>query len=370
MQIEICFSPSLIQLYEHRDSVVVVTDVFRATTTICTAFANGASYIIPVATEQEALAYKSLGHLVGAEQATERCSFADFGNSPSEYSVDKVNGKSIVFMTTNGTKAIKGAADCYQLLIGAFVNLRALTERILSLGKDVLIVCSGANGRICLEDSLFAGALTTARCSPKMVWRLPAMAHAWPSPSGIRRTATSRTSCSRASMPAASSSMASAPTSTTASVAASSVSFPNSRATNSSSAKNKKTMAQLGQYNTLKVAKIVDFGLYLDGGEGVEILMPKRYMPQDVKVDDELKVFVYQDAEARLIATNEHPYATVGQFAYLKINSVNAVGAFADWGTSKELLIPHREQAQKMEEGRRYIIYIYIDQLSGRIVVS
>ena len=68
MQIEICFSPSLIQLYEHRDSVVVVTDVFRATTTICTAFANGASYIIPVATEQEALAYKSLGHLVGAEQ--------------------------------------------------------------------------------------------------------------------------------------------------------------------------------------------------------------------------------------------------------------------------------------------------------------
>ena len=127
-------------------------------------------------------------------------------------------------------------------------------------------------------------------------------------------------------------------------------------------------MAQLGQYNTLKVAKIVDFGLYLDGGEGVEILMPKRYMPQDVKVGDELKVFVYQDAEARLIATNEHPYATVGQFAYLKINSVNAVGAFADWGTSKELLIPHREQAQKMEEGRRYIIYIYIDQLSGRIV--
>ena len=127
MQIEICFSPSLIHLYEHRDSVVVVTDVFRATTTICTAFANGASYIIPVATEQEALAYKSLGHLVGAEQATERCSFADFGNSPSEYSVDKVNGKAIVFMTTNGTKAIKGAADCYQLLIGAFVNLRALT---------------------------------------------------------------------------------------------------------------------------------------------------------------------------------------------------------------------------------------------------
>lgn len=127
-------------------------------------------------------------------------------------------------------------------------------------------------------------------------------------------------------------------------------------------------MVLLGQYNTLSVVKLVDFGLYLDGGDGLEILMPKRYIPAGVKEGDELRVFVYQDSEARLIATNEHPYATVGQFAYLKINSVNQTGAFADWGTSKELLIPHREQAQRMEEGRRYIVYIYIDQLSGRIV--
>lgn len=127
-------------------------------------------------------------------------------------------------------------------------------------------------------------------------------------------------------------------------------------------------MVLLGQYNTLQVVKLVDFGLYLDGGDGLEILMPKRYVPEGAKEGDELRVFVYQDSEARLIATNEHPYATVGQFAYLKINSVNQTGAFADWGTSKELLIPHREQAQRMEEGRRYIVYIYIDQLSGRIV--
>lgn len=126
-------------------------------------------------------------------------------------------------------------------------------------------------------------------------------------------------------------------------------------------------MVQLGQYNTLSVLKMVEFGLYLDGGDGLEILMPKRYIPTEAKVGDELKVFVYQDSEARLIATNEHPYATVGQFAYLKINSVNQTGAFADWGTSKELLIPHREQAQRMEEGRRYLVYIYIDQISGRI---
>lgn len=126
-------------------------------------------------------------------------------------------------------------------------------------------------------------------------------------------------------------------------------------------------MVKLGQYNTLKVLKFVDFGLYLDGGDGLEILMPKRYMPANAAEGDELQVFVYQDAEARLIATNEHPYATVGQFANLRINSVNATGAFADWGTSKELLIPHREQAIKMEEGHRYIIYIYIDEISGRI---
>lgn len=127
-------------------------------------------------------------------------------------------------------------------------------------------------------------------------------------------------------------------------------------------------MVQLGQYNTLPITRFVDFGLYLDGGDGLEILMPRRYMPQDAAVGQSLSVFVYQDAEARLIATNEHPYATVGQFANLKVNSVNATGAFADWGTSKELLIPHREQAIKMEAGRRYIIYIYIDQVSGRIV--
>lgn len=161
MKIEICFSPSLLNLYDHKDAVVVVTDVFRATTTICTAFANGCKDIIPVATDQEALSYKSLGYLVGAEQSTERCAFADFGNSPAEYSVEHVNGKSLVIKTTNGTVAIKGAAQCHKLLIGAFVNLQALANRIMQLGKDVLIVCSGADGRICLEDSLFAGALTS-----------------------------------------------------------------------------------------------------------------------------------------------------------------------------------------------------------------
>lgn len=126
-------------------------------------------------------------------------------------------------------------------------------------------------------------------------------------------------------------------------------------------------MVQLGKYNTLTVLKEVDFGIYLDGGDDVEILMPGKYVPKGTKVGEEIRCFVYQDSEARLIATTERPYATVGEFASLKINSVNDVGAFADWGTSKELLVPHCEQPIKMEEGRRYIIYIYIDTVSGRI---
>ena len=127
-------------------------------------------------------------------------------------------------------------------------------------------------------------------------------------------------------------------------------------------------MVQLGKYNNLTVLKSVDFGIYLDGGDGLEILMPSRYVPEGTKEGDALRCFVYQDSDARLIATTERPYATVGEFASLRINSVNAVGAFADWGTSKELLIPHREQNVKMQEGNRYIVYIYIDTISGRIV--
>lgn len=161
MKIEICFTPALLDRYEHADAVVVVTDVFRATTTLCTAFANGARSVIPVATESEALTYKAMGYLTGAERSTEKCAFADFGNSPSEYTVSNVNGRDLVFMTTNGTKAIRGTGACHALLIGAFVNLKAVAERCQQLGRDLLIVCSGSEGRICLEDSLFAGALAS-----------------------------------------------------------------------------------------------------------------------------------------------------------------------------------------------------------------
>ena len=129
-------------------------------------------------------------------------------------------------------------------------------------------------------------------------------------------------------------------------------------------------MIKLGKYNELEIVRQVDFGVYLSDGEGVEILMPKRYVPAHAQVGDKVRSFVYQDSEARLIATTEQPYAQVGEFASLQVQSVNQVGAFADWGTSKELLIPHREQAKEMEEGHRYIVHIYIDDKSGRIVGS
>ena len=164
-KIEICFSPALIEQYLKKDikkdAVVVVTDVLRASTTICTAFANHCRSIIPVATQEEAIDYKERGYLTGAEYKVARCDFADFGNSPAEYTEERVAGKDIVLTTSNGTKAIKAASECYLLLIGSFVNLQAVARRCLKEQRDVLIVCAGWKGRICIEDSLFAGALTS-----------------------------------------------------------------------------------------------------------------------------------------------------------------------------------------------------------------
>lgn len=126
-------------------------------------------------------------------------------------------------------------------------------------------------------------------------------------------------------------------------------------------------MVQLGKYNNLEIGREVEFGVYVTDGEGVEILMPKRYVPKNAKVGESLQCFVYQDSEARLIATTERPLAQVGEFASMEVKQVNQVGAFVDWGTSKELLVPHREQNREMEVGRHYIIYVYIDEMSGRL---
>ena len=129
-------------------------------------------------------------------------------------------------------------------------------------------------------------------------------------------------------------------------------------------------MVKLGDYNILRVVKRVDFGIYLDGGDDGEILIPTRYVPQDVEVDDDLNVFIYLDSEDRLIATTEQPKAKVGDFALLEVTAVNQVGAFLDWGLAKDLMVPFREQKVKMEPGQKHVVYIYVDEDTDRIVAS
>jgi predicted RNA-binding protein (virulence factor B family) len=129
-------------------------------------------------------------------------------------------------------------------------------------------------------------------------------------------------------------------------------------------------MFQIGQYNTLKIVKDLDFGVYLDGGDGQEILLPSRYVPKNVKPGDEVKVFIYHDNEGRVIATTAQPFATVGEFKFMRVKSVNQIGAFLDWGIMKDLLVPFKEQNVAMREGRWYLVYVRIDPVSQRIMAS
>ncbi len=129
-------------------------------------------------------------------------------------------------------------------------------------------------------------------------------------------------------------------------------------------------MAEIGKYNSLRVIKEVDFGVYLDGGNEGEILMPIRYVPANCQVGDFVDVFLYLDSEDRPIATTETPYAQVGEFTMLRVKSVNKIGTFLDWGIMKDLLVPFREQKVTMTEGRSYLVYIYVDEESKRIVAS
>lgn len=141
-------------------------------------------------------------------------------------------------------------------------------------------------------------------------------------------------------------------------------------------------MIRLGDYNTLRVVKPAErenphayggretFGIFLDGGREGEILMPQKYVPEDVKEGDEIRCFVYLDQDERLIATTETPLAKVGDFAYLKCTWVNEYGAFLDWGLMKDVFCPFREQRRNMEIGDSYIVYIHLDEESYRIVAT
>lgn len=126
----------------------------------------------------------------------------------------------------------------------------------------------------------------------------------------------------------------------------------------------------IGKYNLLRVTKETAFGVYLDGANYGEILLPKRYVPKDCKPDSWVKVFVYLDSEDRLIATTATPLATVGDVACLKVASVTRFGAFLDWGLPKDLLVPHKEQAQPMQEGQSYVVCVYLDDHTETIAAS
>lgn len=129
-------------------------------------------------------------------------------------------------------------------------------------------------------------------------------------------------------------------------------------------------MIQVGRYNTLRVVKHVDFGLYLDGGDETEILLPKRFVPRGVKENDEIEVFLYHDSDNRLIATTQRPYAIVGEIVRLKAVSITKQGAFLDWGLMKDLFVPLSQQESRMSEGGRYLVKIFIDEQTGRVAAT
>jgi 2-phosphosulfolactate phosphatase len=157
--LETCFSPALYEADNHTDSIVVIIDVLRASSSICTAFENGAASIIPVAEIEEAKMYKSKGYLVAAERDGFILDFADFGNSPFNFTREKVEGKTIVYSTTNGTSLINLTRVAYMTVIGSFLNIGALTKWLVKQDRNVLLVCAGWKNRFNLEDTVCAGAI-------------------------------------------------------------------------------------------------------------------------------------------------------------------------------------------------------------------
>ena len=130
-------------------------------------------------------------------------------------------------------------------------------------------------------------------------------------------------------------------------------------------------MLRLGDYNTLRIVKRVDFGLYLDGGDEIgEVLLPQRYVTDGMKIGDEIEVFLYLDHDERIVATTEHPIAKVGEFAYLQCAWTNEYGAFLNWGLQKDLFCPFREQKQRMERGNTYYVYILEDEKTHRLMAT
>lgn len=128
------------------------------------------------------------------------------------------------------------------------------------------------------------------------------------------------------------------------------------------------TMIKIGEYNDLDIIRETPQGIYLGDSEGNEILLPNKYIPEEFKIWDTLNVFVYLDHEERPVASTLKPYITLNEFAYLRCMVVNEIGAFMDWGLEKQLFVPFKEQARPMKEGSWYIVYLYMDEKTNRLV--
>ncbi|HSN50351.1 MAG TPA: 2-phosphosulfolactate phosphatase [Bacteroidales bacterium] len=160
--IEVCFSPKLFsEILTRENYVVVLTDILRATTSIVTAFENGVKSIIPVADLELAKSWKERGYKVASEQDGKKLDFADFGNSAFSFTPEAIGGETIVYCTTNGTRALEMARSAEIIAIGAFINLSAMSKWLMAQQKNVVILCSGWKNKFCLEDTLYAGALAS-----------------------------------------------------------------------------------------------------------------------------------------------------------------------------------------------------------------
>src|SRR5476651_1767390 len=160
--VNVCLTPALIPLYDVENYIVVIVDIFRATSSICYGIENGAEAIIPVSQVEECAAYreKGLDYLLAAERDGKVVDGFDFGNSPFSYTKEKVAGKTVVLTTTNGTHALHLSRSAKRIVIGSFLNITALCNWLKTQDESILLVCAGWKNNFNLEDTLFAGAVT------------------------------------------------------------------------------------------------------------------------------------------------------------------------------------------------------------------
>ena len=158
-KVEVCLSPELAHLYPIKESLVVVADVLRATSSMVTAFAYGVEKIIPATTLEACKKLQEAGYLAAAEREGQKVGGFDLDNSPCSYQRRDLQGKTIAMTTTNGTRSIMCAQEARQVVIGAFLNLSAIATYCLQQQHDVIILCAGWKGKVNMEDTLFAGAL-------------------------------------------------------------------------------------------------------------------------------------------------------------------------------------------------------------------